>query len=68
MLEGKEVDGKLGDYGGYFVDISDNGDLELGVSIKLNLLDELQKLADKKNVGWLSKGVGMIRGVLGTDK
>jgi len=69
MLEGREVDGKIGEYGGYYVDISDNGDLELGVelSAKVNLFDELQKLAEKKEIGWLKKGVAMLRGLVGAN-
>ncbi len=67
MLEGKEVDGKIGELGGYFVDVSDNGDLEIGVSIKVNLFDELDKLAEKKDLGWLKKGVDFLRTMTGNS-
>lgn len=47
MLEGKEIQGNIGDIGGYFVDASSNGIVEIGVSVKVDLLAEIKKLAAK---------------------
>lgn len=59
MLEGREIDGKIGDLGGYFVDLDDKGNLEVGVSVKVNLLDKLKELALKSNApDWLKKLLG----------
>lgn len=49
MLEGKEVDVSLGGYGNVFVDVSEKGIVELGLTAKIDLLAELQKLATKTN-------------------
>ena len=66
MFEGKEVDGKVGTYGNYFVDVKDNADIEIGLSLKINLVTEMQKLANKKNIGWLSTTAGWLKTMLGT--
>ena len=33
MLDGKEIEGKIGDVGGYFVDVTKEGIVEIGVQI-----------------------------------
>lgn len=33
MLDGKEIEGKIGDVGGYFVDVTKEGIAEIGVQI-----------------------------------
>lgn len=62
MLEGREVEGKIGEYGGYHVDIDDKGHLEIAVSVKVNLVAEAKKLAAKTStpiddaaIAWLEK-------------
>lgn len=47
MLEGKELEVKIGDYGSASVDLSDKGMLEASVSLKIDLIAELKKLAAK---------------------
>lgn len=47
MLEGKEVEAKLGEFGTAFVDVNDKGVVEIGLSAKIDLLAELHKLAAK---------------------
>lgn len=39
FLEGKEVEGKIGDVGGYYVDVSKEGMVEIGVSVEVKQLD-----------------------------
>lgn len=46
MLEGKEISGDIGKYGTYGLDISENGDVEIAVGIKLNLFDEAIRLSE----------------------
>ena len=65
MLEGREVDGKIGEVGGYFLDVNDKGDFELGVSVKINLVDEPKKLAVSKNIAWLEKAADLVGGLIG---
>lgn len=45
MLEGKELEGQLGKFGNYSVDIDDKGVLSLGLSFKLDIVAELGILA-----------------------
>ena len=47
MLEGKEVDGKIGSIGEYSVDLDDKGNLAVMVGVKLDLIAECEKLAAK---------------------
>ncbi len=47
MLEGKEVEGKIGEFGGYSVDVDDKGMIEVAVGVKLDILAELEKIAAK---------------------
>lgn len=39
LLEGREVEGKIGEVGGYFVDVTKEGMVEVGVSIKAELVE-----------------------------
>ncbi len=47
MLEGKEIDGQIGQYGEYKVGISGQGVVEISLGIKVDLMAELHKLAAK---------------------
>ena len=49
MLDGKEVSGQIGSFGQYFVDVSDVGTLEVGLSLKIDIIAELRKLAAKSS-------------------
>ncbi|HEY8272160.1 MAG TPA: hypothetical protein VIG33_14820 [Pseudobdellovibrionaceae bacterium] len=62
MLEGKEAEGSFGGFGGYSVDITDKGLLEIGVSVRIDLVAEAKKLAEKTAtpiddtaIAWLEK-------------
>lgn len=62
MLEGKELEGKIGNVGEYFVDANDKGEIEIGVSVKIDLLAEIKKLAAKSQtpiddaaIAWIEK-------------
>lgn len=65
MLEGKEVQGKIGEYGEYAVDIDDKGIVTASVSLKADLILELNKLVQKSNVELLKTGMEMLMKALG---
>lgn len=65
MLEGKELEGKIGEYGGYSVDVTDKGIVDLGVSLKFDLIAELEKLALLTTNTIDDKMVAMIKSALG---
>lgn len=67
MLEGKELEGKIGEYGGYSVDLNAKGELELSLMLKINLVAEAKKLAEKTAtpiddaaIAWLEKLQGAV--------
>ncbi len=67
MLEGKEVEGKIGEYGGYSLDLNSKGELELALNLKINLVAEAKKLAEKTKtplddhaIAWLEKLQGAV--------
>lgn len=47
MLEGKELEYKIGDFGSASLDLSDKGIVELSVGVKIDLVAEIEKLAAK---------------------
>ncbi len=65
MLDGKEVDGKIGEYGSYFVDADDKGVVEVGVSAKFDVVAELEKLALKSDNKIDDKIVALVKAALG---
>jgi hypothetical protein len=67
MLEGKELDKKLGEYGSAFVDINDQLMLEIGVSAKVDILAEAEKLALKSGNSLAVKAVEILNGLLKKD-
>ena len=64
MLEGNELEKKLGEYGEVIVDVDDKLILTVGVNAKVDLIAELEKLAAKSGKEWLGKAVGMLKGFL----
>lgn len=40
MLEGKEIEGKIGEVGSYYVDVSKEGSVKIGVLIEAKLVEE----------------------------
>lgn len=65
MLEGKEVDVKIGEYGSASVDLNAKGEVEIAVAIKVDLVAEAKKLAaksatpiDDQAIAWLEKLMG----------
>lgn len=66
MLEGKEVDVKIGEYGSASVDINGQGKVVLAVQIEVDLVKEAKKLAaktgtplDDKAIAWLELLMGL---------
>lgn len=62
MLEGKELDGKIGEFGSYEVDVTPELKLKVSVGLELDIVAELKKLAVKTDtpmddlvVSWLEK-------------
>lgn len=49
MFEGKEVVGKIGEYGDYGLDLTPDGHVEASVVLKVDLLAEIEKVALKTN-------------------
>ena len=68
MLEGKELDKKLGEYGSVFVDVNDKLVVEVGVAAKVDLYGELKKVADKSGNKIFIGLVGLIGGFIGKDE
>lgn len=61
MLEGKELVQKLGEYGEASLDVNENLDVELAVSAKLNIIDELEKLVKKTETPYDDKAVDALK-------
>lgn len=64
MLEGKEVQGNIGEYGQYSVDVQDTGIVEANVGVKFDVIAELRKLAQKTTNGLDDKAVDLIEKLL----
>lgn len=47
MLEGKELEGNIGSIGSYSADLDAQGNLEVMVGVKIDLIAECEKLAAK---------------------
>jgi hypothetical protein len=67
MLEGKEVSGKVGEYGEYSVDVSAQGKVEAILVLKVDILAEVKKLAEKSKtplddqaIAWLEKLLAVV--------
>lgn len=62
MLEGKELEGNIGKIGNYSVDLTPQLKLKVAVGVEVDLIAELEKLAQKTStpmddavVAWLKK-------------
>lgn len=64
-LEGNEVEGKVGEFGGYAVDISDKGILKASMSVEIDLLAELEKLALKSNTKLDDSFIAVVKQIMG---
>lgn len=67
MFEGKELDKKIGEFGGAFIDLKEDLTLEVGISLKVDLLAEGKKLAEKSGKPWIVSAVSFIEGILKKD-
>lgn len=80
MLEGKEFEGKIGDVGGYSVDVDDKGsvavavtvDKDFGVakvksvnSVETNIFTLAEQIAAKNGIKWLADATAMLEKLLG---
>lgn len=65
MLEGKELDIKLGSIGNASADINDKGEVEIAVGIKIDLIAELEKAAAKSGNKIDDSIISALKGLLG---
>lgn len=65
MLEGKELEGKIGSVGEYSVDVDNKGVVTVSVGAKIDLLEELQKFAAKTSTTLDDKIVAYLKLFLG---
>lgn len=64
MLEGRELEKQLGEYGSAFVDINDQLVVEVGLSAKVDLIAELRKLAAKTDNSLDDKTVDIVAALI----
>lgn len=64
MFEGKELSGKIGEYGGYGVDLQPDGVLVASVELRVDLIAEVKKLADKTKTPYDNLAIAWIEGML----
>jgi hypothetical protein len=60
MLEGRELEGKIGEYGSYFFDIDDRLDVHASVTIRVDLVNELRKRTAYFNNALVQRAINMI--------
>jgi hypothetical protein len=65
MLEGTELEGKIGDYGSYKADITPGGIVEVSVGVTFDIIAELEKLAKKTDNSIDDKIVALVKAALG---
>lgn len=65
MLDGKEVEHKLGEYGTVSVDVDAKGVVEVAASVKVDLIAELEKLAARSDNSVDDKIVALVKAALG---
>lgn len=80
MLEGKELEGKIGEVGEYFVDVEKNGQVTISLTAKkelegvlvssenkavVNVITLLEKVAAKTEAKWDEAVVAQIKTILG---
>jgi hypothetical protein len=68
MLEGKELETKIGEFGSAFVDVNDSLVLEIGLSAKVDLVAELKKIAAKTSTPVDDVAIAWIEKVLAAKK
>lgn len=64
MLEGKELETKLGDFGFASVDVTPDLKIVLAVNAQIDLIAEMQKLAEKTPQGWDDTVVSALKAFL----
>lgn len=82
-LEGKEIEGKIGDMGDYSLDVDDKGNLtiEAGInkdfglatvgsslSVKTNVLKIAEEIAKKTSTIWDDEAIAALEKLLGISK
>lgn len=63
MLEGKELEGKLGDFASYIFDVDAHGNLE--IVLKVDLLGGVEKLLSKADNKVVNKLLALVKLGLG---
>lgn len=65
MLEGKEFEKQIGDYGQVSVDVDAKGIVEVAVGLKIDLIAELKKLAAKTGTTLDDQFLAVVEKLLG---
>lgn len=65
MFEGNELEGKIGTFGGYSADVSDKGIVKVALSVEVDLIAEIEKLAAKSETPIDDKAIAWIKLLLG---
>lgn len=65
MFEGKELEGKIGNFGEYAVDVTEKGTLKASVSIEVDIIAELEKAAAKTQTPMDDMAMAWVKKVLG---
>lgn len=65
MLDGKEVEGKLGELGAYSVDVTGDGHLEVQLGVRVDLVAELEKLCAKTSTPIDDAALKWVKALLG---
>lgn len=64
MLEGKELEGKIGTVGAYSLDVKPSGEVELMVGAKINVLTLLEEMAKKTSTPLDDQAIAWVKTML----
>lgn len=64
MLEGKELEGKIGTVGAYSLDVKPTGEVEVMVGAKINIISLLEEMAKKTQTTMDDQAIAWIKGML----
>lgn len=68
MLEGKEFETKIGEYGSASVDVTGDLKVKVEVGIEVDLIAELKKLADKTKTPLDNQAIAWVESMIRADK
>lgn len=68
MLEGKEIEVKVGEYGTASVDVTPDFYLDAAVVIRIDIIKELRRLAEKTGIKLAESAIDQIELMVRTEK